>query len=119
MEAFYSVRGFFLGAVFAALTLAVFMPATAQAGIVGTQELVQEQQSNVDRAQLLEALDRSEIRAELERYGVDADQAQDRVAAMTDAEVLELSAGIDQFAAGGDIGVATLLLLIILFILVT
>lgn len=119
MESLYSVRGFLLGAFFTALAFAAFMPASAQAGIVGTQELVQEQQSSADRAQLLEALDRSDVRAELERYGVDPDQAQERVAAMTDAEVLELSAGIDQFAAGGDIGVATLLLLIILFILVT
>jgi len=119
MESLYSVRGFLLGAFFTALALALFMPTSAQAGIVGTQELVQEQQSSADRAQLLEALDRDDISAELERYGVDPEQAQERVAAMTDAEVLELSAGIDQFAAGGDGGVTTLLLVLIIIILLT
>lgn len=89
---------------------------SAQADIVGTQELVMEHSG--EREQLLSDLSRDDIRAELERFGVDADQAQERVAAMTDAEVMQLSAGLDQFAAGGD-GVVTLLLVLIIIILLT
>ncbi|WP_111641531.1 PA2779 family protein [Marinimicrobium alkaliphilum] len=96
------------------MLIAAALP-SAQADIVGTQDLVMEHSG--ERQQLLNDLNRDDIRAELERFGVNPDQAQERVAAMTDTEVMELSAGLDQFAAGGS--VVTVLLILILVILLT
>lgn len=101
------------------LILAVVTPLHAQAGIVTTDEVVSEQTHAMEREQLLQKLDRDDVRAQLESYGVDAEQAQERVAAMTDAEVLELQAGLDQAIAGGDAGIATLLLVVIIVLLLT
>lgn len=101
------------------LVLAVVTPLHAQAGIVTTDEVVAEQTQAVEREQLLEKLDRDDVKAQLKHYGVDAEQAQERVAAMTDAEVLELQAGLDQAIAGGDAGLATLLLVVIIVLLLT
>lgn len=101
------------------LILAVVTPLHAQAGIVTTDEVVSEQAHAMEREQLLQKLDRDDVRAQLESYGVDAEQAQERVAAMTDAEVLELQAGLDQAIAGGDAGIATLLLVVIIVLLLT
>lgn len=118
MDTFFSPRRTFFVSLFA-LLLSVVAPLHAQAGIVSTEEVVSEQTLAAEREQLLETLDREEVRAQLEDYGVDAEQAQDRVAAMTDAEVLELQAGLDQAIAGGDGGVTTLLLVLIIIILLT
>lgn len=93
-------------------------PNAAHAGIIGTDEVVSEQQFSDNRERLIKQLNRTEVRAELERYGVDPEQAQERVAAMTDSEVQELTAGLDQFAAGGNISVTTLLLIIIIILLI-
>lgn len=113
------IRRSFVCSVIAVLLFAVMTPASAQAGIVTTGEVVSEQQRSVDREQLMQELDRSEVRTQLERYGVDAEQAQERVAAMTDTEALELQASLDQAIAGGDAGVATLLLVLIIVLLLT
>lgn len=110
-------RASFICSVLTVLLFAVLAPVSAQAGIVSTEEVVTEQQLSVDREQLIQTLDRAEVRSALEAYGVDADQAQDRVAAMTDSEVLELQAGLDKAIAGGDAGIVTVLLVVLLVVL--
>lgn len=102
-----------------ALLFALVTPLQAHAGIVSTDEVVTEQTSTLDREQLLKTLDRDDVQAQLEQYGVDPEQAQERVAAMTDAEVLELQNGLDQAIAAGDGGVVTILLVVIIILLLT
>lgn len=97
-----------------ALTTAV-VP-TAQADIVSTADVVAEQQSGWNRAQLVEQLHRDEVREQLVRYGVNPDDAIARVDAMTDAEVLELTAHLDELPAGAGISVSTTVILIALII---
>lgn len=100
-----------------ALLMLSFLPATAMAGIAGTTEIVAEENATMDRDQLLETLQRDEVRGELERFGVNPAEAMDRVAAMTDAEVRELTHGLEAQPAGAGVGVATLLLIIIIILL--
>lgn len=119
METILIVRRSVMCSMLALLLFAVLAPVSAQAGIVSTDEVVTEQTHAVEREQLLEQLDRNDVKAQLKNYGVDAEQAQERVAAMTDAEVLELQAGLDQAIAGGDAGLATLLLVVIIVLLLT
>ncbi|HKW37105.1 MAG TPA: PA2779 family protein [Burkholderiales bacterium] len=52
------------------------------------------------RAFLGSLLDRSDVRAALERRGVSAEQAKSRVAALSDAEAEQLAAKLDSLPAG-------------------
>ena len=47
-------------------------------------------------------LDRSEVRKHLEAWGVDTKEARARVDSLTDREIAEIAAQIDQMPAGGD-----------------
>jgi|SRR5690554_3378497 len=89
---------------------------TAQADIVSTADVVAEQQSGWNRAQLVEQLHRDEVREQLVRYGVNPDDAVARVAAMTDAEVMEITAHLDELPAGAGISVSTTVILVAVII---
>ncbi|MFU8784126.1 DUF6627 family protein [Aliidiomarina sp.] len=81
----------------------------AHADIVSTQQIVAEKQSGLNRIQLAEQLQRADVQEQLVRYGVNPVEALARVNAMTDAEVLQLTAGIDELPAGSA---ATVILLV-------
>ncbi len=98
--------------------LVAALPLQAQPVIVTTDEVVTEQTQTLERAEILAQLDRDDVKAQLEDYGVDPEQAQQRVAAMTNAEILDLQDNMDEAVAGGDTAVV-LLLLIIIILLVT
>lgn len=87
--------------------------APVQAAMVTTPQVIQAEQTRVDRADLLAALEREDVRSQLEAMGVDASMAAERVAAMTDAEVAELNARLGDLPAGADaLGVILLILLV-------
>jgi hypothetical protein len=88
----------------------------AYAGMVGTPSVLLEAQRSVERAELLEMLERESVQAQLEEMGVDAEAAKQRVAAMTDAEIRELNAHLAEMPAGGD-ALGIILLLFILFVI--
>ena len=88
------------------------------AGIVTTEQLLQ--QVPLDRDALVSALDRQEVRRQLMARGVDPDRARERIAALSDEQVAQLQAHMDQLPAGsGVVGilVAVLLVLVILDII--
>lgn len=84
----------------------------AHADIVSTQQIVAEKQSGLDRVQLAEQLQRADVQEQLVRYGVNPVEAIARVNAMTDAEVLQLTAGIEELPAGSAATVILLVLVI-------
>ena len=89
--------------------------APAQASMVGTQQALGAEQGRLDRARLASWLEREDLQRQLAAMGIDARQARDRVAGLTDAEVAQLNQRIDALPAGGDtvLGVFVLLLLIL------
>ncbi|QKT04606.1 PA2779 family protein [Ectothiorhodospiraceae bacterium 2226] len=87
---------------------------TAMAGIVGTDTVLSDQAAAGERARLEALLDREEVQEKLVEYGVAPAEAAERVAALTDEEVLEIAQNIDELPAGGSV---TLLLLVIILIL--
>lgn len=89
--------------------------APAQAAMVGTQQALGAEQGRLDRARLASLLEREDLQRQLAALGIDARQARDRVAGLTDAEVAQLNQRIDALPAGGDtvLGVFVLLLLIL------
>ncbi|WP_019625237.1 PA2779 family protein [Thioalkalivibrio sp. ALJT] len=96
-----------------ALTLLPATPAFAGAGMLDTGSLIQQASVADTRAQLLERLDDSEVRARLVEMGVDPERAEQRVARLTDAELARLEAHMDTDPAGavGAIGVVAIVFL--------
>lgn len=89
--------------------------APAQAAMLGTAQLIAAEQGSPDRARLAALLQREDLQRQLTAMGVDVQQAQDRVAGLTEAEIAELNQRIGALPAGGDsiLGVFVLLLLIL------
>ena len=92
------------------LGLALALP-QAQAGLIATDA------AGDERARVRAMLERPEAAAELERMGIPAQDAKDRVDAMSDQEVLQLAGRLDQAAAGGQVGDRTLLLILLIILL--
>jgi hypothetical protein len=91
------------------LILALAMP--VHAGMIPTEGVL-------DRERIAEAIDRAEVQAQLQAYGVSAADVKARVAALTDAEAAELGARIDSLPAGG-VGIIGAILIVFLVLLLT
>ena len=88
----------------------------APAGMVSTQQLVQESRVDQQRVQVNEFLSRAEVQAQLEARGVDVASAKARIGSLSPAELASLSAQIDQLPAGEGV-LETVLFLLVIFML--
>jgi hypothetical protein len=89
------------------------VPLPSQAGMLGTDTAL----ASAQRDHVMSLLDRADIQARLQGYGVNPAQVKDRVSALSDDEVGQLAATIDALPAGGaDIIGAILLVFIVLLI---
>lgn len=89
----------------------------AQAAVVSTQSLLQEQQTRFDRAQLRALLEREQAIEALQSLGVDPEMVQDRVANMTTEELAQFNQQVEQMQAGGSaLGVVVLVFLILILL---
>ena len=85
----------------------------AQAAMIGTPEVVTEQQQQVDRQQLLTMLDDQDVQKKLESMGVERDQVEKPINSLTAAELAQFNQQLDQAPAGaGVVGVIVLFLVI-------
>ena len=98
------------------LALSLHLPA-AQAGMIGTEAVVNASQVQQDRERLREVFNRDDVKAELLARGVDAAQVQARVDSLTDQEVQSLSGKIDQLPAGGDSFLGALVFIFIVLLI--
>jgi hypothetical protein len=97
---------------FFAVTL--YVPAS-HAAMIGTDTVIHAAQSQQARDHVRAALDRADVKQQLLAQGVSPDQLQARIDALTDNEVQQLSANMDQLPAGGDVlGVAVVVFLVLL-----
>lgn len=83
----------------------------AHAGMIGTDQVVASA-SQLDRNAVLGFVSRSDVASQLQALGIDPSTAQERVAAMSDAEVQMLAGRIHAMPAGAD-GAGLLLLILI------
>lgn len=109
-------RNFVSGLVVAAmLAVSSWMP--AQAAMVSTEQMVGHADRDAKLTQVQGFLARAEVRQQLQDWGVAPELAEQRVAALSDAELERLAMNIEQQPAGGDalavIGVVFLVLLIL------
>lgn len=89
-------------------------PLSTYAGMVGTDQVLAAAQSEGARDKVRDLISRSEVRNQLQSYGINPVAAQARVSAMTDAEVATLAGQIDSLPAGGDSGWAIAAALLII-----
>ena len=92
------------------LILSLAMPLPAQAGMIATESIAKQEIAGL--------LDRADVQAQLQAYGVSADEVKARVAALTDEEAAELAARIDSLPAGG-IGIIGAILVVFLVLPIT
>lgn len=89
----------------------------AHAGLIPTEQVarsVAAAPSAAGHARLSAALARADVQAELQRQGVDAALAQERIAALTDEEAGRLAEQIESAPAGGIIGAILLVFFVLL-----
>ncbi|MDJ0874419.1 MAG: PA2779 family protein [Desulfobacterales bacterium] len=92
--------------------------APAQAALVTTAQAVQSTEDEQTRARLHALLDRSDVRAQLESWGVDPAEAQARVDTLTAEELEQLANRMDQLpAGGGGLAVVAVVLLVAFLVL--
>lgn len=112
-------RGVMVAVVAVALALST-IAAPASAAIVGTEQMLSQ---NTARQDVDTFLARAEVQEQLQDWGVDAADAQRRVATLTPDELQMLNAQIDELPAGAGalevIGVVFLVLLILELVGVT
>ena len=98
------------------LALSLHLPA-ANAGMVGTEAVVNAAQVQQSRERLVSSLNRDDVKTQLMARGVDPAQVQARLDSLTDNEVQTLAAKMDQLPAGGD--ALGLLVFIFIVLLIT
>jgi hypothetical protein len=91
---------------------------TANASIITTEQVVSVAAAAHNRAIVVAAFERAELQAELQKMGINTDDARARVAAMTDTEAASVAKQIDALPAGGD-GIIGTLVFIFVLLLVT
>jgi hypothetical protein len=91
---------------------------TAQASIITTEQVVAVANAEQNRAKVMSTFTRADVQAELQKMGIDTDEAKARVAAMTDAETASIANKIDTLPAGGD-GILGTIVFIFVLLLVT
>jgi len=86
--------------------------APAQAAMVATDAAV----AGAERSRISSLLDRAEVRAQLQAYGVDAADVKMRVAALSDEDAAQLAAQLDSLPTGGSIVGAIVLVFLVLLV---
>lgn len=106
------------GALVLAASMLGVSIAPAQAAMVGTAQVIAAEQGSLNRAQLASILEREDMQRQLTAMGVDVQQAKDRVAGLTDAEVARINQQLGELPAGGN-GVLGFFLALIVILIVT
>lgn len=106
--------GAFIGSFILLLSIAV----PAQAGMVGTDQVLHDAGTTAQREALVELMERDAVAAELETLGVAGGDARERVERLTDSEVAQLHGQVASLPAGGNLSVVQLLLIILLIVLI-
>lgn len=90
--------------------------APAQAALVSTESIVASNSAEPPRRKLERYLEREDVRAGLERNGVDPAAAKARVDALSDDEVATVAGRIDTLPAGGEFIGALVFVFVLLLI---
>jgi len=104
----------------AVLAFSVFnlaLHGVASAGIVSSSDIVSQEQVQLDRAQLKSLFARVDVQEKLTSLGVDVKAAQARVDTMSQQEIRQMAANMDEMPAGAGFVETLVLAFLILVIL--
>ncbi|MFP5440932.1 MAG: PA2779 family protein [Gammaproteobacteria bacterium] len=103
--------------------LVILMPLAsmpAQAGIIGTEEMLVQDARSTALATVESFMARDQVVAQLEAWGVSPATAAERAAALSDSELQRLAASINEQPAGGSaVGLVVLVLLVLIILELT
>ena len=86
---------------------------TAAASMVGTGEMIGQQQVQLDRQELISMLDRQDVQNKLADLGVSQDQVKERIQNLTPSELADFERQLAEAPAGeGVVGIIVLFLLV-------
>ncbi|MBD9485116.1 PA2779 family protein [Pseudomonas sp. PDM14] len=106
-----------LAALLVALQLVLFAHVPlANAAMIGTPQVLQEHQQQVDRQQLLSMLDDQQAQQKLEELGVDRAQVEARINSLTPAELAQFNQQLANEPAGASVAGVIVLFLVIFII---
>lgn len=91
----------------------IFGVGPASAGLYGSDAVVAQQQHQYSQQQVLALVDNAEVQQKLIELGVNADDAKQRIAAMTTAELDALNNQLNEMPAGGIVGTIVTVLVVI------
>ena len=92
--------------------MSIFM-LPVQAAMLNTQQLVEKQSMDSERVTLSAMMQRADVQAQMIEMGVTPADVQQRMAALTDAEVAQLDHQMGQIPAGADaLGIPLLLFIV-------
>ena len=89
----------------------------AQASVVTTESVVEKYAAYADKERLTSMLSREDVRQELQKMGVNPDEAKQRIAALSDAEIRSLAERLDAEPAGEGTGGALIGAAVTVFII--
>lgn len=91
----------------------IFGLGQASAGLYGSDEVVAQQQHQYSQQQVLAFVDNAEVQQKLIELGVSPDDAKQRIASMTTAELDALNNQLNEMPAGGIVGTIVTVLVVI------
>lgn len=93
------------------------LKAQAHAGMINTTDALKEMSRAQGEKNVAEFLNRTDVKDQLVKLGVNPEEATRRLAGLSDSEVRKLAGDIDQATVGGDIGGILILVLVIILII--
>jgi hypothetical protein len=79
-----------------------FSVQTAKAQMIGTTSVIAAQKQDANRERVTAFLNREDVQQVMAKHGVNAAEAQKRVASLSDSELTKVSQAMEQLPAGGD-----------------
>ena len=96
-----------------AVAIALFVTSlplsVARAGLVTTEQVVEQRTAASDRERLAAILLRDDVRQQVEALGVDRDEAIERLASLSDQEIQQIAGRIEELPAGQSVLVGVLI----------
>jgi hypothetical protein len=86
-----------------------FSVQTAKAQMIGTNTVIAAQQRDANRERVTAFFNREDVQQVMVKHGVDAAEAQKRVASLSDSELTKVSQAMEQLPAGGDSGIGIII----------
>jgi tetrahydromethanopterin S-methyltransferase subunit G len=102
--------------IFMLLMSVPYQPALA--AMIGTETMIDITRGQESREYIKTMLVRKDVQAALIAHGIDPMEAKARVDSLSNAEVVRLADRIEQLPAGGDIGILSALIIILLLVLI-